>query len=238
MTPQPDRLVLLRAIVAHPDEDTPRLAFADWLDEHGTADADHARAEFLRVACKLKPKVRITKDEQNWLAEHWQRLLPTASARLGTSGDHGWSGRNLRLWGSVGPMAVVSVDLEFWRGFVRRVSWGGGFERLACEIAADEPLARHEFSRGIPLRSWPLADGRTRAGVAPEWCGGRGVWDRVAGYDSAVDTPERARKVFDQPPGPKAWEELERRVRGAISAAMTAEARSHAGWPEDLPTLG
>jgi hypothetical protein len=64
------------------------------------------------------------------------------------------------------------------------------------------------------------------------------VWDRVAGYDTAEDTPARVRKVFDQPPGPTAGEDLERRVRGAISAAMTAEARSLAGWPEDLPTLG
>jgi uncharacterized protein (TIGR02996 family) len=36
---------LLAAIVAHPDEDTPRLAFADWLDEHGDAD----RAAFIRL---------------------------------------------------------------------------------------------------------------------------------------------------------------------------------------------
>jgi len=64
------------------------------------------------------------------------------------------------------------------------------------------------------------------------------VWERVAGYDSAEDTPERARKMFDQPPGPRAWQELESRVREAISAAMTAHARGLAGWPEDLPTLG
>ena len=37
------------AIIAHADEDTPRLAYADWLDEHGDPD----RAAFIRVQCRL-----------------------------------------------------------------------------------------------------------------------------------------------------------------------------------------
>jgi uncharacterized protein (TIGR02996 family) len=40
-----DRDALLAAICAHPDEDTPRLAFADWCDENG----DPERAEFIRL---------------------------------------------------------------------------------------------------------------------------------------------------------------------------------------------
>lgn len=40
---------LLAAIAAHPDEDTPRLVYADWLQENG----DDARAEFIRVQCEL-----------------------------------------------------------------------------------------------------------------------------------------------------------------------------------------
>lgn len=43
-----DRRALTAAIAANPDEDTPRLALADWLDEHGTA-ADRARATFIRL---------------------------------------------------------------------------------------------------------------------------------------------------------------------------------------------
>jgi uncharacterized protein (TIGR02996 family) len=48
-TVHPDADALYRAILAHPDEDTPRLVYADWLDEHG----DHDRAEFIRVQCRL-----------------------------------------------------------------------------------------------------------------------------------------------------------------------------------------
>ncbi|HEY1190616.1 MAG TPA: TIGR02996 domain-containing protein, partial [Gemmata sp.] len=40
-----DRDALMAAIAAHPDEDTPRLVFADWLDENG----DPERAEFVRA---------------------------------------------------------------------------------------------------------------------------------------------------------------------------------------------
>ncbi len=39
----------LQAIAAAPDDDTPRLVYADWLDEHGNA----ARAEFIRTQVRL-----------------------------------------------------------------------------------------------------------------------------------------------------------------------------------------
>src|SRR5215203_3911185 len=38
---------LIAAILANPDEDTPRLVYADWLQEHG----DEERAEFIRLQC-------------------------------------------------------------------------------------------------------------------------------------------------------------------------------------------
>lgn len=42
-----DEPALLAATLAHPDEDTPRLIYADWLDENGQPD----RAEFIRIQC-------------------------------------------------------------------------------------------------------------------------------------------------------------------------------------------
>jgi uncharacterized protein (TIGR02996 family) len=44
-----DERPLLRAILAAPEDDTPRLILADWLDEHSLAE----RAEFIRVQCEL-----------------------------------------------------------------------------------------------------------------------------------------------------------------------------------------
>src|SRR5687768_10549100 len=44
---------LLAAILTHPGEDTPRLVYADWLDENAASDADRDRAEFIRLQCEL-----------------------------------------------------------------------------------------------------------------------------------------------------------------------------------------
>jgi uncharacterized protein (TIGR02996 family) len=43
---------LLEAILAEPEEDGPRLIYADWLDEHG-GPAERDRAEFIRVQMEL-----------------------------------------------------------------------------------------------------------------------------------------------------------------------------------------
>ena len=40
--------VLFRVICEQPQEDTPRLAYADWLEENG----QHERAEFIRLQCE------------------------------------------------------------------------------------------------------------------------------------------------------------------------------------------
>jgi uncharacterized protein (TIGR02996 family) len=45
----PEAAALYRAILASPDEDTPRLVYADWLQENGEPD----RAEFIRAQCRL-----------------------------------------------------------------------------------------------------------------------------------------------------------------------------------------
>ena len=41
----------LRTILEDPEDDTHRLIYADWLEEHGDCD----RAEFIRVQCELEP---------------------------------------------------------------------------------------------------------------------------------------------------------------------------------------
>lgn len=55
-----DRELLIRAIRNNPDEDTPRLMYADYLDEHGEPD----RAAFIRAQCELarlpeRPKLHL-----------------------------------------------------------------------------------------------------------------------------------------------------------------------------------
>src|SRR5262245_13440035 len=47
-----DPTPLLEAILDQPDEDLPRLVYADWLDDHGDG-LDRALAEFIRVSCAV-----------------------------------------------------------------------------------------------------------------------------------------------------------------------------------------
>jgi uncharacterized protein (TIGR02996 family) len=63
---------LLRAIIAHPDGDVPRLVYADWLEENG----DPARAQFIRVQCEIAryPEFDAPQDlvEREWdLLDEW-----------------------------------------------------------------------------------------------------------------------------------------------------------------------
>jgi uncharacterized protein (TIGR02996 family) len=64
-----DQAALLAAIVANADEDTPRLVYADWLDENlpdktpSPAAGPSARAEYIRVQCRL---ARLPFDEPDY----------------------------------------------------------------------------------------------------------------------------------------------------------------------------
>ena len=53
-----EQAAILSAVAAYPADDTPRLAYADWLDDHADDLPDPAaartRAEFVRVQCEVK----------------------------------------------------------------------------------------------------------------------------------------------------------------------------------------
>src|SRR5437763_2811178 len=46
--PRPELIALLDAVKDHPDDDTPRLVLADWLDEQDN-ELDSERAAFIRA---------------------------------------------------------------------------------------------------------------------------------------------------------------------------------------------
>jgi uncharacterized protein (TIGR02996 family) len=60
-TTTPEQDALLAAIVAQPDEDTPRLVYADWLEEHG----DPKQAKFIRDSIIF---ARAQKDSEETIA--------------------------------------------------------------------------------------------------------------------------------------------------------------------------
>jgi uncharacterized protein (TIGR02996 family) len=137
-----DEDALLAAIAAHPGEDTPRLAYADWLDEHDR----HTRAEFIRLQIEIERKqatlTRRELDRHVDLFKRQQELIDN---------------HRRELLGSLGPLwAARSIHLEFRRGFVSELrldcgDFGGSRATLAQArplprmVVADVPFAVREF---------------------------------------------------------------------------------------------
>jgi uncharacterized protein (TIGR02996 family) len=99
-----DEDALLTAIAAHPEEDTPRLMYADWLDEHGQP----VRAEFIRGQIEIAQKEHLPRVVLNRYVSLFQRnqeLIDNHRAEL------------------LGPLAGLpgKVRIEFHRGFVSEV---------------------------------------------------------------------------------------------------------------------
>ncbi|MHB1426428.1 MAG: TIGR02996 domain-containing protein [Gemmataceae bacterium] len=87
----------LHDILAHPDDDAPRLIYADWLDEH-----DDPRGEFIRIQCALAQL--SDEDPRRWPLEQREReLLHEHQAK--------WS-----------PNGIDAVSCDFRRGFVDEIS--------------------------------------------------------------------------------------------------------------------
>lgn len=89
-----EQRALWSAIRANPDDDTPRLVYADWLQENG----DEARAEFIRVQCALEKlgddrrknrtqRVPLEKRQKALLAKHGKTWLAPFRARLKGTGE-------------------------------------------------------------------------------------------------------------------------------------------------------
>src|SRR6184192_4170663 len=93
-----DAAALLAAIRQAPDDDAPRLIYADWLDEHGQPE----RAEFVRVQCAME---RIPPRTARW------RPLNDRAQQLERDWRSTWTG----------PAHELVNDAYLGRGFVDRV---------------------------------------------------------------------------------------------------------------------
>lgn len=117
---------LLQAIREQPEDDLPRLVFADWLDEHGQSP----RAEFIRVQCELSRSVETS--------PQWQ-LLKARSDTLEAAHSAEW----------VGPLHEHSwwCSWTFRRGFVDRVSISDHRQTLAILPPLRTAFARNAISK-------------------------------------------------------------------------------------------
>jgi uncharacterized protein (TIGR02996 family) len=94
-----DNDALFRAILANPDDDAPRLVYADWLDEHGDPD----RAMFIRAQVQLARRTAGP-------GEH--RKLRALGRKLLRTNRNAWTA-HLPAW---------ARDPVFRRGFVERIT--------------------------------------------------------------------------------------------------------------------
>jgi uncharacterized protein (TIGR02996 family) len=122
-----DQEALLRAIEASPDEDMPRLAYADWLDENATSDSDRIRAEYIRVHCEL---TRAESHDPQWADLHRRELELRPKAH--------------RAW----EAAIKEPSWHFSRGFPANMTFDAAkFTQEAARLARIMPLIKFRIEK-------------------------------------------------------------------------------------------
>lgn len=145
-----DREALLRAIKAHPNENTPRLMYADWLEEFGEGDRDAATVDFIRLSCGVagaKKGDPMPRAVYPWLAHNWKRLVPTL-ANSPANGGSFYSGRKREFRLKVEDLKhrlgfrAYNTVLDFHRGFlVACQTWSVvSFAKMKELLTSDQPL--------------------------------------------------------------------------------------------------
>jgi uncharacterized protein (TIGR02996 family) len=108
----------IQAICEAPEDDAPRLVFADWLDDNGDPD----RAEFIRTQCR-RASMDVWDDERDDLVHREKQLLKKHQAK----------------WAK--PTNKFTKRAEFHRGFVGEMAMAvPKFLSIADTIFAATPL--------------------------------------------------------------------------------------------------
>jgi len=181
--PRPTDLdLLLAAVLAEPDEDTPRLVYADALDERGQP-GDAERAEFVRVQIAIAELERAgsTADPKRYtfVNQSTDRLSSVTPPDLGRLNDLRARERELYarlhpgvwpLGGSVPLFSPADGDLvsAFRRGFLDKVTCSA--EDWIAHAGA--LLAAHPVTR-VTLTTWPGEPviSPDHWALGPEWLG-------------------------------------------------------------------
>ena len=142
-----DRTALLAAVASDPDDDLPRLVYADWLDEHGEAD----RAEFIRLQCHT---ARVGVTDPSWapgkLREYDLFKANEAGWRPGKPDDISFM--LMHRWRRGFPACVALTDVA--TGKLTAGEWcNGAFEVSAhtSDMKPFDPL-RHPWPAVGPVR--------------------------------------------------------------------------------------
>jgi uncharacterized protein (TIGR02996 family) len=124
----------LADIREHPEDDTPRLVYADWLEDSGQAD----RATFIRVQIDRDrrgddglPARALRRQAEELLRLHWDEWVRPLATVIGDEPGEGW------LRGDFHPESIS----RFRRGFVSLVEMRAGrFVRCAADLFRLAPI--------------------------------------------------------------------------------------------------
>ena len=137
----------LREILAHPDEDAPRLIFADWLEEQGDAESV-ARAEFIRVQCMLAAG-QLPQQRRDELLRREHQIL--------NEWDEEW----------VRPIRRIIQNWGYDRGFIDYVGMASDrFLAHGGRLFRRAPVQHLRLLPRLYSRSNPLADPISMAELA------------------------------------------------------------------------
>jgi uncharacterized protein (TIGR02996 family) len=149
-----DGAALLRAICDNPEDDTPRLVYADWLDEQG-GESDIARAEFIRlqVAEAAKPVTwlndrpmtpREFKLFRDWAHPTWREEIPSYTG-LGFYDSNYERGFIYHMFArSVRSFLKAAPDL-YTRAPITQVRFHTITPKTAVELARSPAIARIRY---------------------------------------------------------------------------------------------
>jgi uncharacterized protein (TIGR02996 family) len=156
------------AIIASPEDESIRLAYAEWLEEH-PGNLNSERAEFLRLQCRIK--AMSAKDEAYWALQN--RLMQLEHAH----NDDAWrvwvnqdltipSGLNEK--GRLAAMTILKVlaaENSSWTGGCRLLwtpqewqqkGWKLNEDCVVLVVVHDGPM--HVFFTPRSSGEWPLHD--------------------------------------------------------------------------------
>lgn len=148
-----DEAALLRAVIEEPEDDLPRLAYADWLDEHGQA----RRAEFIRLQCRLAAMDELDPQWPDLHDREWELLAVYQK----------------RWWPPAAGPVFTDDGSDFVRGFLGRGSYSAGYllekgEAIYREMPL-EHLRIHELQgRLVEIAGRPWLAGVTSLDLSGE----------------------------------------------------------------------
>jgi uncharacterized protein (TIGR02996 family) len=147
---------VLRAVLDEPDDDLPRLAYADWLEERG-APGDAERAEFIRAQLEMargEPCVAEKRGDPKTFPGHGCRRCGLAKREAVLLDAHG------RRWARDLAPGGARRGVRWWRGFVEAISLPcADFVAHAGALFAAQPVCKVTLTDKAPFPAEPHARG-------------------------------------------------------------------------------